>query len=349
MVSYNAPVNFAPSIVSLDNGYYAASWIEYYDMTFYYSGNSNVRYYFGTLGSYAQSCSINRGAGNSNSGFAAWSSGSGTSYLNRSVRFNSGLPNNSTIQTLSTTGKYVQVGNGTGSGLSNMYAESFYPFTSPYYFKTTSPLVPINKSNIVIAEGRGFIINKGDASFSYRFGDLNADGNYIGFADVPDTSDFGNVDVLNNALVTEPFRINANSKISFTERSGFADSAAAVKALGKSGFIHYTIELIDNTTDNILGTIKDMNITSANSFSLKDPSYSLNTEGLSGITVKAKILVETNLPLAENSLDEASVQFLQNDKIPAAIRNACKNVRYSNIILTKSFTGGKCKSSGTAS
>ncbi len=336
MISYNSAVNLSPSIVNLFNGYYAACWLEYSDMTYYYYGN-HVRYYFGSNGSNAQSCSINRGGSNSSGrGFAAWSQ-YGTSWYNKSIRFDNGIPVTGSISTLSTSGKYVQVGNGAASGLSDMHVSSFYPFTAPYYFKTSGALSPLSKSNSLMAEGRGFTINKGDASFSYRFGDLNVDGNYIGFADVPDTSDFGNVDVLNNALVTEPFRINANSKISFTERSGFADSAAAVNALGKSGFIHYKIELIDNTTGNTLGTIKDMNITSANSYSLKDPSYSLNTEGLSGITVKAKIIVETNLNSAENSLDEASTQFLQNDKIPAAIRNACKNVRHSNIILTKSF------------
>ncbi|MGA9291197.1 MAG: hypothetical protein WBV81_01305, partial [Ignavibacteriaceae bacterium] len=129
MISYNSPVNSAPSIVSLNDYVYSACWIEYTDMTFYFY-DSGVRYYFGSNGSGAVSCSINRGGGNSNGGFAGWSIG-GT---NRSIRFDNGIPVTSSIRNLSTTGRYVQVGNGTGSDLSNMYVSSFYPTSSPYYF-----------------------------------------------------------------------------------------------------------------------------------------------------------------------------------------------------------------------
>jgi Secretion system C-terminal sorting domain len=333
MVSYNANVNWNPSIASLNNYYYAASWIEYGEMVFY-SLDYGVRYYYG---SNVQSCSINRGGSDtSNGGFAVWSDHP-SSWVNKSIRYDNDSPVSSSISTLSTSGEYVQAGNSAGSSLSNMYAESFYPFSSPYYFKTSSSLGPLSKITPVIAEGRGFIINDGGASFNYRFENLNVDGKYINFVDVPDTLDFGNLDVLSNALVTEPFQVNADSKISFTERSGFADSAAAVKALEKNNFIHYKIELIDNSTGDVLGTVKDVNITPSDTYSLKDPSYSLNTNGLSGKTVKVKIVVETNLVSSGDSLDENSVKFLQNDKIPAAIRNARKNVRHSNIILTKSL------------
>jgi hypothetical protein len=65
IISYPSNVNSGPSIVSLESGYYSACWIEYYDMVFYYLGNS-TRYYYGD---YVQSCSINRGGGSSSSGF----------------------------------------------------------------------------------------------------------------------------------------------------------------------------------------------------------------------------------------------------------------------------------------
>ena len=332
MISYNSNVNFSPSIVSLNDYVYSACWIEYTDMAFYFYDN-HIRYYFGSSGSGAVSCSINRGGGNSNSGSAAWSIG-GT---NRSIRFDNGIPVTSSIRNLSTTGRYVQVGDGAGTDLSNMRVSSFYPSTSPYYFNTSGALTPLSKSNSEITEGRGFIINKGDESFSYSVGDLSVDGSNIIFADVSDTADYGNINTLNGALITEPFQLNANSKVYFSEHSGFADSSSAIKALGKSDFIHYKVELIDNASEKVIGTIKDINLTSSNTYSLKDKYYLLDTKGISGKEVRAKITVETNLVTTEDSLDQSSIEFLQNGKIPAAVRNARKKSHHSNLILTKTL------------
>ena len=137
MISYPI-MNFSPSVVSLPNGYYSACWIEYADMVFYYLGNQ-VRYYYGD---YVESCSMNRGGGGSNSGFAVWSEHPGSNWYNRSIRFDNGIPISSSFRTLSTSGKYVQVGNGAHTDHSNMYVSSFYPFTSPYSFSTSGTLSP---------------------------------------------------------------------------------------------------------------------------------------------------------------------------------------------------------------
>jgi hypothetical protein len=236
---------------------------------------------------------------------------------------------------LSTSGKYVQAGNGAGSDLSNMYVSSFYPFTSPYYFSTSGTLGPLSKANPEFVTGRGFEINNGDATFSYRFGDLNVDGTNIGFVAAPDTADYGNIEVLNNALVTEPFLINTGSTVVFTERAGFADSAAAVTRLGKDGHIDYKVELIDDATGEVVGTVKNANLTSSNAHGLKMLSYSLNTEGLAGKTVRIKIALETNLVSIPAFDDEA---FLNNERIPIAIRNARQKAHSrSNLVLTKSL------------
>lgn len=333
IISYSADVNSSPSIVTLPDYIYAACWVEYEQMV-YYSLNYKVRYYYGLR---VQSCSINRGGGSSNSGFAAWSQGP-SSWSNKSIRFDIGSPVSSSISTLSTSGKYLQAGNGAGSDLSNMYVSSFYPFSSPYYFGTSGTLGPLSKANPELVTGRGFEIKNGDATFGYRFEDLNVDGKNIGFIDAPDTADYGKIEVLNNALVTEPFQINADSKVVFTEQSGFADSIATVKMLGKDGYINYKVELIDNATGKVIGTVKNVNLKSLNAHALKISSYSLNTGGLAGKTLRIKITLEPNFVSIKNSSDEALTQFLQNDKIPIDIRNARKNARHSNLILIKSLT-----------
>lgn len=330
LISYNANVNSGPSVSSLPSGYYSACWIEYNDMVFYYFGNQ-VRYYYGD---YVQSCSINRGGGSSNDGFAVWSQNPSSNWSNKSIRFDNGVPTG-TISTLSTSGKYVKVGNGASSGTSNMYVSSFYPFSSPYHFSTTSN--PLSKVSAELVTGRGFEINNGDATFRYRFEDLNVDGENIGFIDVPDTADYGKLEVLNNALVTESFPIKTNSKIIFTEHSGFLDSTAATEKLGKDGYVNYKVELMDDATGKAIGIVKKVELTSSNAYSLREPSFILNTEELSGKTVRIKITLETNLIAVTDRNDEDFARFLQNDKIPISIRNARRNASRSNIILTKSF------------
>lgn len=332
-ISYPS-ANKSPSIVSLMNYLYNACWIEVEKMVFYYRGTPSVLRYYGYS---ATSCSINRGGGGSNSGFAVWSQqpSSGTK-SNKSIRFSGGSPVSGTTQTLSTSGKYVQVGNGPTSDHSYMQVSSFYPNTLPYYFSTSQTLGPLSKSSSELVEGRGFIINKGDASFKYCFNDLNVDGINIAFVDVSDTLDYDNIDVLNNALITEPFQLNTNSKVIFMEQSGFADSAVASKALEKDDYIHYKIELIDDATGKVIGAIKNVNLTSLNVHSFKTPTYSLNTKGLTSKTARVKITLETNI-INENS-ERSALNDQDLSRIPATIREKLLNIKNPDLILIKSFS-----------
>jgi len=333
MISYPS-ANKSPSITSLPNCLYSACWIEVQNMAFYYLGNPSVRYYYGV---YGFSCSINRGGGTSSSGFAVWSQqpSSGTK-LNKSIRFDGGYPVSSSIQTLSTTGKYVQVGNGATSNHSNMYVSSFYPNSLPYYFSTSQTLGPLSKSSPKIVEGRGFIIKKGDAYFKYNLEGLNVDGQNIAFVDASDEVDYSKIDNLNDVLLTEPFQLKEDSKVIFMEESGFADSIVASKAFGKEGYIHYKVELIDETTGNIVGIIKNVNFNASNVHITQKPTYSLNTKGLESKIVRAKITLETNLVGENSGKPTTTAQDLSH--IPPAIREKRLNIKNPNIILTKSYS-----------
>jgi len=333
MISYPS-ANKSPSITSLPNCLYSACWIEVQNMAFYYLGNPSVRYYYGVYGS---SCSINRGGGTSSSGFAVWSQqpSSGTK-LNKSIRFDGGYPVSSSIQPLSTTGKYVQVGNGATSNHSYMYVSSFYPNSLPYYFSTSQTLGPLSKSSPKIVEGRGFIIKKGDAYFKYNLEGLNVDGQNIAFVDASDEVDYSKIDNLNDVLLTEPFQLKEDSKVIFMEESGFADSIVASKAFGKEGYIHYKVELIDETTGNIVGTIKNVNFNASNVHITQKPTYSLNTKGLDSKIVRAKITLETNLVGENSGKPTTTAQDLSH--IPPAIREKRLNIKNPNIILTKSYS-----------
>lgn len=325
LLSYPANVNFSPSVITFPISEFAACWIEYDQLAYIYGANPSTIYYYG---SGVQSCSMNRG-GDEN-GFMAWSS-LGGSWTNNSMRLDYYYPNSSTTQTLSTAGKYVQVGNSTTPDVSNMYVSSFYPFTSPYTFGTSAVLGPLAKKAITgNVEGRGFIVNAGSASFRYELKALSVDGNYTGFVNAPDTIDYSNIGVLNNSLVSEPFQLNANSKVLFAERLGCSDSVASIKALGDTGFVRYKIDLIDNTTGNVVGTVKDVNLSSADLHSLQTRWYSLAATGLGTRIARLKITVATNL---------IGQSVLSTSTVPAPIKGKMVRRQKSrpSVILTKSL------------
>jgi hypothetical protein len=335
-IGYGGPVNVNPSIVSFPNGYFAVSYIEYDQLVYCYSANPSVLYYYATG---VQSCAINRGG--DNSGFVAWSQNNYGSWYNKSIRFQNYVPSGSTIQTLSTTGKYVQLANSVTSGLSNMYVSSFYPFSAPYSFGTSGQLGPLSKDAAGLVAGRGFEINIGGSSYSYRFEDLNVDGKNIGFVDAPDTLDYSRIEALNNVLVTEPFQLKSKSKVVLSERSGFSDSAAAVNAFGKDGFIRYKVELIDDATSKALGTIRKVELKSADAYSFKTSSNSLNVNGIASGTVRIKITLSTNLldgasAQSANSVSASGTSKTDRFSFPQSSLTLAKRLAEENAALVKS-------------
>lgn len=283
------------------------SWAQVDQMTFNLIGSS-VFYYYGYG---VQSCSINLADDNANDsypdGFAVWCQIYNGTWSNQSLLFEAGTPNSNDFRTLSTSGKYIQLANGTDTkSVSNMYVSSFYPFTVPYYFSTSQDLgsmsILFRTSPSPISVSRGCNISKGDANFTYRFGDLNVDGQDIDFIDAPDRFNYRNLDRVDSVLETRPFQVNPNSDIVFTERSGFSDSTSAIHALGDSGYVGYKVEAIDNATRQVLGTIRERKMTSSDLQPFKLVSYKLSTSGLAGKTVRIRVVVNTNLDSVNVSL-----------------------------------------------
>ncbi len=212
--------------------------------------------------------------------------------------------NASSMITLSTTGRDMQLSNGTST--SSMYASAFNPSSSPYPLEMSGSISgagssPSGNANIVasvpikMTYGRGGTISDDSLNFYYSFRNLSVDGQSIGFAPCSDSTDYDSLSNLNKSLVTEPFQVNTNSRIIFSEYSGFADSTAAISVLGDTGYINYNVEVIDNTTGKLVGTIENIRIKASDAGGYRSTSYLLSTDGISNETVKVKIDVSTNL------------------------------------------------------
>jgi hypothetical protein len=205
--------------------------------------------------------------------------------------------------TLSTTGQDIQLSNGASS--SNMYVSSYSPFSLPYYFNTSQSLHAggLSKENSYQEFSiRGISFKEGVLGFSYSLGDLVVDGNLIDFVDAPDSIDYGVLHNVNKVFETKPFAINTNSNVTFTESSGFADSISAAEMLGTSGYISYKVELVDNATNAVIGTMRDTSLKSSNATPYSVVPYILNTNGVGSRTVKVRITHTTNLDSVKTAL-----------------------------------------------
>jgi hypothetical protein len=198
------------------------------------------------------------------------------------------------LKTLNTTGQDVQLCNGPAS--TNMVVSSYYPFTLPYYFQTSNSLGGLSKTNAgVISNGRGAAVEKDNIGFYYSIGDITLDGNPIDFVNADKKGKYSNLDTLNAVLLSQPFTLKSNSVFNFSENSGAADSSAAGNVLGANGFLSFTVQLVDAASGKVIGTAKQLKLTSSSLPSYKLSSYTVSVTGLGGKTAQLKISIQTNV------------------------------------------------------
>ncbi len=124
----------------------------------------------------------------------------------------------------------------------------------------------------------------------------------MNFISAPDSGNYVNIASVDKVLEIDPFTVGGSSKVVFSEYLGFADSAAAVKALGDSAYVGYRIELVDNSTGEVIGTIENVDFTSSDLHPDKRASYLLSSNGITGETVRVRMTLHTNLPDAKTAM-----------------------------------------------
>lgn len=213
--------------------------------------------------------------------------------------------NGSSLFTLSTSGADIQLSNGPYMGdASVMISSAFNTSSSPYYFEPAGPIGSrLQKATPdQVTSGRGGTIVKGGLLFNYVFGNLMVDDQSIDFVDAPDSLNFDNLDTLNGVLVTEPFRISKESRVVFTEDCGFVDSVGAMRLLKDGKHIAYRVELVDDKTGKVLGTVRAETFDSSNVRADKMVPYLLDAKELRSKTIRAKITIMTNIDSAKIAL-----------------------------------------------
>ena len=294
----------------------SGTWMNVY--TYEFEEGTSTIYKYGVG---AQAVSIN--TDNGNNYYLAWVQNSSYNQ-NPSSCVNSVVGSNLSAENLNTTGQNIQLCNGATSA--NMRVSSFYNASAlPYYFQLSNSLTSAPQGDVIAqsdaaaktkavsgasavsaiisaSSGRGRGVAVG--GFYYSAGNLNVDGNLIDFVSANNKAKYNNLDTLNNVLLSQPFTINSNSVLSFSENSGTADSLEAAGLLGSQGYLTFIVQLIDNATGSVLGTVRKINFSSVNIQKYKTSPFTLPITGLGGKTGRLKITVGTNLSNLQSMLVE---------------------------------------------
>jgi hypothetical protein len=313
--------NYKPSMVQMPNADIRVCWIRSLNGQPQNSPFSvNVVYWnsatpsqYALYGWLAQSVSLNIRDDNAKTFYAF-------SQYSMNNQWENYISNGSSYVKLSTAGKDVQLSNGPLSGTSSlMYTSSFYPFTLPYYFTNAGGVGnQLQKTAPTqINYGRGAVLTKGDAQFSYSLKSLTVDNMNIKFIDLPESKTdtakafrrltekdmyYPNLDSLNAVLLSEPFTIKNNSSISLSEQAGFTDTLAAREAIGANGYVAYTLELVDNATNKTIAAIKSSKFGASNVSLCNLSGSNVNASKVGTKTVRIRITLSTNIPDMQGSL-----------------------------------------------
>ncbi len=127
--------------------------------------------------------------------------------------------------------------------------------------------------------------------FYFVFGDIEVNGGKVDFEELSYTADISQNQVFNNYLRSEPFALNDNSEFSYSVIYGVSDSLGAVNVLSPNNKVSFKTELIDDATNEVIGTFDATEYNSGNITNYRNIAYEVNTEGIGNRTVRLRLVI----------------------------------------------------------
>ena len=207
-----------------------------------------------------------------------------------------------------TQGKDIQISNYDylewGNVLLNVFNNA-YNTSAPFAFQNYYLTNELNKSNNFIAKvGRFGTVMKDDAEFYFGIGDVTVNNNLVNFVAVNDTLELATKELLNSYLITEPFEVDDNCGLTYSIIYGVKDSLSALANLTNTENIGFKVELIDNTSNVVLGEFDQVIQSKNNIVAYENLSYQVNTAGIGNRTVRIRLVVDPNFNDAKYSLSK---------------------------------------------
>lgn len=234
---------------------------------------------FGSFVNYVQSGSLN----STNGAVIAWceSNGNYTKYVKRRTD-----TNYDPTESLSTNGLYALVSN--GSTFENLKASVFNTLTSsPYLIKNCNNdfseefLDKLNSNgSIDLTYGRSGVIGKNGIQFLFNIGDVLLNDESIKFIERNDTLPITSVNQLNESARTNNFYLNSQSELMFSNFYYVVNKNLADSSLTNEFSLNFKCELVNASTNNVVGTFDNVTYNKFNVQEYANPSYLIDCDGI---------------------------------------------------------------------
>ncbi|MDP3684623.1 MAG: T9SS type A sorting domain-containing protein, partial [Ignavibacteria bacterium] len=238
----------------------------------------------------------------------------------------------STIRTLNTTGKSLQLCN--GADKYSMFALSFTNNALPYNFALSNSIgsVALAKENtsLSVNKGREGVVVKDSSQIYFTLGDVLVNGENISFKTIPDTFSVTSVADVNNYVKTNPFSVTDNSSFFYSVQYGVSNAEQLKRALTESDVVSFRIELVDAATETVLGVFDNISYTNQNAVSYDNFSYEVSTEGIGNRTVYLRLVTTTSEGCSFSITDK-----LDNQSIIA--KRYVKQVAFKSVQVIKDY------------
>ena len=203
------------------------------------------------------------------------------------------------IQTLNTTGNYVQLANGLGS-VNYMQAMTFKNTSVPYAFTVSETFgTGLGKaSSTQDIEGREGIVsypskdNEEFERYYFTISDINVDGKPIKFVELHDTVMVKNIDDLNKYLTTESFELSSLSELSYNASFGLADGDKETKQITNGKKVKFRVELVGAEDKKVLGVYEQVDFKSGTNESKNKNTYKITPNIKKNGGVSLRLVVE---------------------------------------------------------
>lgn len=228
-----------------------------------------------------------------------------TTYLNKAVKIGS----STNINTLSTTGKDLQINNSTS--YSSMFVNSFQSKTLPYSFSLSQPFASLSKENsLAMLNAREGVVGKNGAQFFFALGDINANGQNVDFVEIPDSIKIDNLEAINTYFESKPITVNESSNLIYGVEYGISDSVLCSSVLANNGNIAFKVLLIDDNTNEVLDVFDEVTYSGNNVYQYNNIGYQVNLAGIGERTIRLGLAVNTNIDLDYSLSNRISDQSL---------------------------------------
>ncbi|NOX18493.1 MAG: T9SS type A sorting domain-containing protein [Chlorobi bacterium] len=177
-----------------------------------------------------------------------------------------------------------------------MYAVTYTVSSQPYFFTTSAAIGSLGKENTgEILTGRKGVAYIDTAEFYFAFGDVELNGAPVEFEEIIDSNYVNDLTHINQYLRTNPFELSGGNSLVYSVLYGLTDSLFSTQILGEDSYVHFKVELVEEGTNNVIGSYDDITYDKYNLNQYDNISYSINTDGIGTKTVRLKLTVEDNL------------------------------------------------------